>query len=94
MSGPTLTHPGPTNPAPLVTGWRARRILRAAGDHPRDIAGLTRTLCAWRQRPDPAHERLRARQIARRLLQIGWLVETPAGYATTLSGRAALETLP
>ena len=90
-----MNGPAPAAPAvPVAAGWRARRILRAASERPRDIAGLTRTLCAWRQGSDPAHERLRARQIARRLETRGWLVQTPAGFATTVSGRAALQVSP
>lgn len=80
---------------PAAVGWRARRILRSAAMAPRDVAHLTRAVRAIRGHGrDPAHERVCVRQTLRRLQARGWIVETPAGFATTLSGRAALETQP
>ena len=89
MTAPTAPCAAP----PTAVGWRARRILRSAAVQPRDIAALTRAGRALRgYASDPAHDRLRTRQIVRRLQARGWLAETPAGFATTLSGLAALET--
>lgn len=83
---------------PVAVGWRARRILRSAAMAPRNIGALDRTVRAARavrgRDLDPVHERIRVRQTVRRLQANGWIVETPAGFATTLSGRAALETQP